>query len=252
MNTALYNDNPLANAISSTFAWALGLSVLAHLLLALIIPNFEFEPKKPAEVIEVALQEIKKPEPPPPPPEPPKPVEPVKPEVKPKPIKPMKPEPIPQVIRPSEEKAPPPSQPTPVQPEVIAVAPKTESAPPSFTAPAPVVEAQPEPPKQPQPSDEDIENAKNRYGSALTREIAKHKQYPKIAQMRGWQGEVLLTLHLDSNGKVVKSEIANSSGFEALDNKALEMVKKSSFPAPPDALKGRSFEITVPVTFKLE
>lgn len=248
------SNNLLAPPINSTFLWAIGMSVAVHLTLALVIPNFEFEPRKPADVIEVALEEIKKPEPPPPPPpEPPKPAEPIKPEVKPKPIKQPKPEPLPQVIKPAEDKAPPPPAQTPVQPEVIAVAPRAETPPPAFTAPAPIVEPQPvEVPKQPQFSDEDIDNAKNRYGAALTREIAKHKQYPKIAQTRGWQGEALIALHLDSNGKVVKSEIEKSSGFESLDNQALTMVRKSSFPAPPEALKGRSFEITVPVTFKLE
>ena len=34
----------------------------------------------------------------------------------------------------------------------------------------------------------DVDNAKNQYGNLLSREVAKHKQYPKIAQMRGWQG----------------------------------------------------------------
>lgn len=219
-------------------------------MFAYVIPSFEFEPQKKPEMIEVALMEVKKPEPPPPPPEPPKPEpQPLKPEPKLKQLPQPKPIPTPQVIKPSEEITPPPSVSSP--PAVIAVAPKAE-APPTFTAPTPVTEPTPVEPTKPQVSDEDIENAKNRYGSALTREISKHKKYPKIAQMRGWQGEVLLTLHLDGNGRVTSSEVANSSGFESLDNEALAMVKKSSFPPPPEVLKGRAFEITVPVTFKLE
>ncbi len=253
MDSVAPANNPLSDKLNRSFAWALGLSIAFHLVMAYVVPNFEFEPKKTPEVIEVELMEIKKPEPPPPPPpELPQPTpQPIKPDVKPKPTPQPKPEPTPRIIKPSEDITPPPSTPAPVQQEVIAVAPKAEAAPPTFTAPV----AEPTPPAEPvkpQVSDEDIENAKNRYGNALAREIAKHKQYPKIAQMRGWQGEVLLNLYLDSAGRVIRSEVANSSGFESLDNQALAMVKKSNFPTPPEALKGRSFEISVPVTFKLE
>ncbi len=71
--------------------------------------------------------------------------------------------------------------------------------------------------------------------------------------MRGWQGECLLDLKLDGNGNVLSASVKESSGHEALDNQALEMVRKASpFPAPPEVLRGRSFNITVPVSFKLE
>ena len=95
--------------------------------------------------------------------------------------------------------------------------------------------------------------ALSQYGGTLGRAIAKHKQYPKIAQMRGWQGDCLLDLKIDGSGNVLSANIKESSGFEALDKQALEMVRKASpFPAPPEALRGRSFDITVPVSFKLE
>ncbi|WP_225907128.1 energy transducer TonB family protein [Methyloradius palustris] len=43
-----------------------------------------------------------------------------------------------------------------------------------------------------------------------------------------------------------------SSNRESLDQQALEMVKKASpFPLPPDSLRGKSFNILVPVSFKL-
>ena len=111
----------------------------------------------------------------------------------------------------------------------------------------------PEPPKKIEPSEDDVNAALRQYGGTLGRAIAKHKQYPKIAQMRGWQGECLLDLKLDGSGNVLSASVKESSGYEALDNQALEMARKASpFPTPPDALKGRSFNITVPVSFKLE
>lgn len=218
------------------FAWALAISIALHALAALEIPGISFEKmEKPKELtIELAPP---KPAPPPPPP-PVKPPEPVKPKV----VPPPQAKPIPQpvvkpVITPQPISAPPP---------VIAAAPKAET-PPTFVAPAP------EPPKPtPSVNQADIDSARNQYGSALSREIAKHMNYPKIAAMRGWQGIVEIDFQLDGNGKILSQKIHTSSGFEVLDKQALEMVKKSNFPMPPEVLKSSAFNVTVPVSFKLE
>lgn len=246
MNLTL--KNPAYN--ESTLIWAIVCSVLLHAILAIVVPKFNYQDfKKPVQELTI---EIKKPPPPPPPvaePEPPQPVEPVKPE----PIKPKiepKPKPIAKPIeRPSpiEEPSAEPPPPAPSVPEVIAVAPKADTKP-AVVAPAPV-----ESPRPPEPSPVDVDNALGEYGNLLGRAIAKHKRYPEIARRRNLQGEVLLDLKLDGNGKVLSANVRESSGHEILDNQALEMVRKASpFPAPPEALRNRTFNITVPVSFKLE
>ena len=71
--------------------------------------------------------------------------------------------------------------------------------------------------------------------------------------MRGWQGEAVVELELDGNGKLQAKKITQSSGHEVLDKQALEMVEKAlPLPMPPEALRGTNFTITVPVPFKLE
>jgi len=91
------------------------------------------------------------------------------------------------------------------------------------------------------------------YSSLLANAIAKYKQYPKIAQMRGWQGTVIADLEIDSKGAVMSVKIKKSSTYEVLDNEALEMIKKASpFPAPPENLRGKNFNVLVPISFKLE
>lgn len=71
--------------------------------------------------------------------------------------------------------------------------------------------------------------------------------------MRGWQGEVLVDLKLDSNGNVLESSIKLPSGYEILDKQALDMIAKAiPLEAPPDILKNSVFNIQVPVSFKLE
>lgn len=235
--------NPSIN--ESTIIWAVTCSILLHILFFVVVPNFKFDVTK--KIPDRLTVEIANPKPPEPtaPPEPPKPVKQIKPTpepIKPLPKKEFKPEPIPvQNIKPE----PPQAEPPP--PSVITAAPKVD-APPTITVPP-----SPEPPKKIEPSQDDINAALGQYSSTLGRAIAKHKSYPKIAQMRGWQGDCLLDLKLDGNGNVLSARVKQTSGHEVLDNQALEMARKASpFPAPPDALRDRSFNITVPVSFKLE
>lgn len=228
-------SQPLFNR-ENALTWAFFISIGLHWIAAIGIPNISFpEPVKPLElVIDLA----------PPKPEPPAPVKPPEP-VKPKVVPPQQAKPIPQPI------VNPVNTPTPISdpPPVIAAAPKAEATP-TFVAPTPIV-AKPEPPK-PRVNQADLDSARNQYGSALSREIAKHINYPGIAKMRGWQGVVEIDFQLDGNGKILSQKIRTSSGFEVLDKQALEMVKKSNFPTPPEVLKSTAFNVTVPVSFRLE
>ena len=123
-------------------------------------------------------------------------------------------------------------------------APKEEAPP----APAEVVSKIPNVVPQ-----EQVTQSIESYSSLLANAIAKYKQYPKIAQMRGWQGTVIADLEIDSKGSVISVKIKKSSTYEVLDNEALEMIKKASpFPAPPDNLRGKNFNVLVPISFKLE
>jgi protein TonB len=225
----------------STLIWAIVCSILLHLLLVVVIPNFKFDANKkiPDELtIEIVqpkkLESVVVP--------PPKSVE----ETKPVPIKPLLKKELTTVPKPTETRPEPAHTEPPPPPAVIAAAPKVDT-PPVITVPPP------EPPKKIEPTEEDISAALGQYGGILGRAIARHKQYPKIAQMRGWQGDCMLDLKIDSSGNVLSANVKESSGHEALDNQALEMVRKATpFPTPPEALRGRSFNISVPVSFKLE
>lgn len=210
------------------------------------MPNFKFDAIR--KIPDQLTVEIMQPKPLEPVliPEPPAPIEQAKPEpIKPLPKKISKPEPSPikeLSPEPVQTESPPPP------PAVIAVAPKVDTAP-VITVPPPP----PELPKKLEPSEDDINAALGQYGGTLGRAIAKHKQYPKIAQMRGWQGDCILDLKIDSAGNVLSVSVKASSGFEVLDKQAIEMARKAApFPTPPEALRERNFNITVPVTFKLE
>lgn len=225
-------------------ALALLLSLGLHVAAFGLLPTLVQDPRKPAEQLTVEL--LPPPPKPLPPPEPPKP-EPEKPKP---PKKQPPPKPLP-VVQPKADQPPPPVQDQipPSPPPVIAAAARPSDPPPTFVAPAPP----PEPPPKPVTPPPDLDAARSNYGSLLSREFAKHKQYPRVAQMRGWQGTVRVELQIDASGNVTSTSIAESSGFEMLDKQALEMVRKASpLPLPPESLRGRDFTIIVPVAFKLE
>ena len=244
----------------SALIWAVTCSILLHIVFFAVVPNFKFDvTKKIPDRLTVEIVNPKPPEPLAEPkiaPEPPKPVEKIKPA--PEPIIPLQkkelnPEPTPvQNIKPEPTQVERLPLEPPAPPSVITAAPKVDAQP-TITAPLTPPLSPQDVPKKIERSQDDINAALGQYSSTLGRAIAKHKSYPKIAQMRGWEGDCLLDLKLDGNGNVLSASVKESSGHEALDNQALEMVRKASpFPAPPEVLRDRSFNLTVPVSFKLE
>lgn len=240
----------LINISGNTLIWAVICSIFLHILLAFLIPNLKFDAVKKPELLVVEL--TKRSEPPAAVVTEPVKAEPIKPkvEIKPEPKPITKPILAPNTVKnESNSFVPPPAIVVP-QTEVIAVSPKADSTP-SPTPLAPMVV--PEPPNVTGASQEEIDIARGKYGNTLWGSIGKHKQYPRIAQLRGWQGEAIVELQLDGNGKLKSKKIIQSSGFESLDKQALEMVEKAApFPAPPEALRGSNFNIKVPIPFKLE
>jgi len=240
---------PVHAAPSHTLAWAVVISVVLHLSAVLYLPNFQTDTTEPPlEVLNIQIEAPKAPEPvespaiePPPLPEPPKPK--VVPKIEPKVVPVKKPTPV-ETFEPTTSA--PEVVDEPVSAPVMSVAPAADTTP-VFTAPPPP------PPPPPGPSQADLDAARRGYAERLARAIAQHKKYPRVAQMRGWQGEVLVDLKLNDRGAVLESRIERSSGYEILDKQALEMVAKAApFEAPPDILKSSIFNIQVPVSFKLE
>ena len=91
------------------------------------------------------------------------------------------------------------------------------------------------------------------YSSILAKAIAKHKKYPRIAQMRGWQGEIIINLEIDGQGNLIMSKIKNSSKHEILNREGMNMIKRASpFPKPPKELASKIFNVIVPISFKLQ
>jgi len=233
---------------SAHFFWALLWSFALHSVVLTMVHLSHHDLENPATILDVELSPPSKPPAPAP--------EPLAPPPAPKPkVLPPKQMPIPRQLPlepiktvseplPPKETASEPPHTEPSPPAVLS-APQKPSEPQTFAAPIP------EPQKIITP--QDIDSARNNYGNQLSREFAKHKQYPRLAQMRGWQGTVQVQVQIDASGAVVSSNISKSSGYEVLDKQALEMVKKASpLPQPPEVLRSREFTVLVPVIFRLE
>jgi len=234
---------------------AIILSILVHLLVVfLLLPKMNKQDMKVPPPLQVSLAEPKSMENKPTPekeksPEPPKPEikkpEPPKPEVKKEPL------PAPDKTPTTVPLSKPPVSVTPKEEQVSETNPKPEANPTRVITKA--ADTTQETKTVNAPSPEKVTAATNDYSSLLAAAIAKYKQYPKIAQMRGWQGLIIIELQLNPQGGVIYSQIKKSSGYDVLDQEALEMIKRASpFPQPPEALRNKNFTVLVPISFKLE
>jgi periplasmic protein TonB len=236
---------------NNLLAWMLLCSILLHVIFAVMVPKFKFEPiKKEKQTLNIELVQPKAPEPEPiATPEPPKPAPvkppPIKREVKPEPIKQTKKVETPQPITEPVETKPAPTPPVP--PPVIASAPMPEVKP-AFVAPPPP----PEPPKVTGPSQSEINAAKDAYRNQVQNELKRNQRYPRIAQQRSIQGDVGLEISIDNDGNVTNVSVVETSGNESLDNAAVAAVKRSNIRQfMQDILRGHVDKITVTVGFKL-
>ena len=187
---------------------------------------------------------------PPPPPEPPKPEPKPEPKVEPKPLpkpepkKIEKPKPEPKKV---EKKPLPKPEPRPEPKIEPKVEPKPDITAPAPTAtPAPVVNTNlpannksiAAAPAQKVAQELNLSNAQSDEDfSKVIAAVKKHKSYPNNARRMKHQGVVEVRFLLKTDGSIDELKVTKSSGFESLDNGALENVKKASseFPKPKEA-----------------
>lgn len=215
----------------------LALGILSIFIHAALVDHFERADFEPEEIVQPKVPPkvqitLVKPQPkpviqPPPPPPPPKakpkpvqkkavPLKPQKPKVRPKPVEDIvEPPPTPQPTSAAESNAP--------------VSPAPVAAP-----PAPPVE---EKVTQPHAGADYLNNPA--------------PEYPEIAMERGWEGRVLMKVHVQPDGKPDEISVIKSSGKKVLDDAAVSTVKKWSFVPAKRGDTPIAGWVTVPITFNL-
>lgn len=214
----------LVIAILSVFVHTTVVEHLKHMPIAK--EELETREKPPSKVQITFVQPKPKPvvqtEPPPPPP-PPK-VVPLKKPPKPK----LKPKPAPKLVEP-----PPVNIPVPV----------TQTAAPVVSAPV----AAPSPPPPPKVVEKVTQPSA---GAGYLNNPPP--EYPEIATDRGWEGKVLMKVHVLASGKPDTVNVTKSSGHEVLDDEAVRTVKQWSFVPGKRGTTPIDGWVTVPIIFNLQ
>jgi protein TonB len=254
MKALALRKNHVDRAQSRRLAAASAVSILVHGLASVLVPPMRLDLAPTAPPLEVVLL---------PPPAPPA----VEPEAK-SPQPPVRSEGKP-AARSEEARTPPPAQrarerrPAPKPPAAQQEEPRVaeEPAPEQIEPPASVAIARPPempvptPPSTPPaaPSEPSSPELLADYGKTVSELLARHREYPRVALARGWEGSVMMRLRVAPGGRLVDAFVEKSSGYEVLDEQALAMLKRvPALPEPPEALRDREFAILVPVVFRLQ
>ena len=90
------------------------------------------------------------------------------------------------------------------------------------------------------------------FATTLFGHLNRYKRYPASARMRRQEGVVSLRFTMDRKGRVLSYEIAKTSGSDALDNEARELIKRAEpLPAIPAAFSRDTLDLVVPIEFFL-
>ena len=247
----------MRGASDRTLAIAVAASILAHALILLVVPELLDPSRKrlSASPIVARLVPLR------PPPAPPPVVEPrIEPRVEPRVEYTPRPVRIPPAIRSA--------QPALATPPVVAVpalraapAPEApgiaESAPPVSPPAVPTVPtAKPDPSAPPAAAvagESSDPLTLGQYRIAIITAAKRYKKYPRIAMDNNWEGQAEIRMVIGADGSIASISIKTRSGFEALDQQALEMIRKAKPLAPiPAQLRGKGFTVDVPVVFSLK
>ncbi|MCG2576836.1 TonB family protein [Dechloromonas sp. XY25] len=143
--------------------------------------------------------------------------------------------------------------PASVPAQTVAPATVSEASPAPVAAPAaPVAVAETPRPAAPAVSAQAQSDMLANYRQRLTELFARGYEYPRVAAMRGWEGEVRLRLKVARKGNLIGVQLDHSSGFDVLDQHALSMLEgHGNLPPLPDALEGNEIQVIVPINYKL-
>ena len=78
-----------------------------------------------------------------------------------------------------------------------------------------------------------------------------HPIYPRIAKKSGWEGTVLVSVTVETNGRTSQVDVSRSSGHKVLDDAAVKSVKRWSFRPARDGNIPICSVVTIPLKFSL-
>jgi TonB family protein len=82
-------------------------------------------------------------------------------------------------------------------------------------------------------------------------QIIDRSGYPEAARDKTWEGIAQIDVHFAAGGFIRRIVLGQSSGYAALDDRALAIARSLRFPDVPAELQSREFAVRFPVAFRL-
>lgn len=98
----------------------------------------------------------------------------------------------------------------------------------------------------------DLDALASQYGRQVADLLVSRKRYPRVAQMRGWQGQVEVEARFVPGGRLGQVVVTRSSGHETLDAAAIELLQGAEFPPLPASLAQADFRLRLPIDYRLQ
>jgi protein TonB len=95
--------------------------------------------------------------------------------------------------------------------------------------------------------------AQRDYTPLVVRKIYQNISYPNRAVSKNQQGTVRVAIMIGRSGELLNVQTTQGSDYSSLDRAALKAVEKSApFPTLPEQITASSFELSIPITFRLQ
>jgi TonB family protein len=102
-------------------------------------------------------------------------------------------------------------------------------------------------------SDADLNGLRGLFTGQVRQRIANAKYYPRMARRRGMEGQPVIAFTLDKGGRLMEVDLAQTSGYQLLDQAALKAVHQAApYPEIPAELKTDTFQFKLPISFVLK
>lgn len=91
-----------------------------------------------------------------------------------------------------------------------------------------------------------------RWEGLLEAALLKHKQYPLVARRMGQEGLVTVEAHFSAQGELLDCFVASGSGFKALDEAALQLVRQAADLVRATHQPGRVAQLRIPIAYEFK
>ena len=95
------------------------------------------------------------------------------------------------------------------------------------------------------------QTAEEQLHKSILQLVSSRFNYPLLARRKGWQGVVKLQVHIESDGRISRLQVEQTSGYPVLDLAALQSLQLASVPDAKQWMKGQAIDIIIPVEYRL-